>query len=206
MSNEIKTDDYDIKILPIGDLKPYKNNPRQTNKHAIEQVKNSINQNKFSSVIIVDKNLEIIAGHTRLESAKSLGIKELPVFIAKNLDDNAVKRLRMVDNRLNELTPWDTEKLIEETYSIEADEDFKKLFQPLLAEDMKDFDFSDDMYSQDPDEKYNNAIIQYVVIFDNDKQQEDWYSFISDLKVKYPDIDTISARLQAHIKSLNEET
>ena len=174
MSQEIVQNDYDIKIMQVDDIKPYQNNPRQINQSSIEQVKKSIQQNKFSNVIIVDKNNEVIAGHTRLEAAKQLNIAELPVFVAKKLDDNAVKRLRLLDNRLTELTAWDLEKLLEETTQIELDEDVEALFEPLLSQDLSEFDLSDDDY-EPQEENYSNSIIQYVMIFDNEDQQDLWY-------------------------------
>jgi len=202
MTKEINTKDYDLKVVSVFDIKPYKNNPRQVNQNAIDQVKKSIEQNNFSNVIIVDKNMEIIAGHTRFEAAKQLGMKELPVFIAKNLDDEAVKRLRLLDNRLTELTPWDIEKLVEETYTL--DDDMKALFDPLLAQDLSEFDLSDDDYTP-KEEKYGNAIIQYVMIFDNEEQQNTWYQFLAMLREKYPNDETHAARIHEYIKGLVNE-
>jgi CheY-like chemotaxis protein len=203
MSKEIIQDDYEIKVTEVAKLKPYQNNPRQINQNAIDQVKKSIEQNKFSNVIVVDKNMEIIAGHTRCEAAKQLGIKELPVFIAKNLDDEAVKRLRLLDNRLTELTPWDIEKLVAETYTL--DDDMKKLFDPLLAQDLSEFDLSDDDYTP-KEEKYGNAIIQYVMIFDNEEQQNTWYQFLAMLREQYPNEETHAARVHEYIKGLVNES
>lgn len=204
MSQEIVQNDYDIKIMQVDDIKPYQNNPRQINQSSIEQVKKSIQQNKFSNVIIVDKNNEVIAGHTRLEAAKQLNIAELPVFVAKKLDDNAVKRLRLLDNRLTELTAWDLEKLLEETTQIELDEDVEALFEPLLSQDLSEFDLSDDDY-EPQEENYSNSIIQYVMIFDNEDQQDLWYNFLARLREDYPKHETHASRIAEYIKSLKIE-
>lgn len=204
MSKELKTNNYDIKLVSIFDIKPYKNNPRQVNQTAIDQVKKSIQQNGFTNVIIVDKNMEIIAGHTRLEAAKQLNMMELPVFIAKDLDDEQARRLRLLDNRLVELTPWDIEKLVEEIEATELDDDIEKLFEPLMNEDLSEFDLSDDSYS--PEEPtYNQAIIQYVMIFDNEEQQSQWYSFLSTLQDLYPNLETHASRLEMFIKDKSWE-
>ena len=74
MNQKIQEQDYDIEVLDIKLLKPYANNPRQTNQAAIDKVIKSIEQNQFSSVIVVDKNYEIIAGHTRLAAAQQIGL------------------------------------------------------------------------------------------------------------------------------------
>ena len=203
MNKKIQEQDYDIEILDVALLKPYANNPRQTNQGAIDKVAKSIQQNQFSSVIVVDKNYEIIAGHTRHAAATQLGLKTLPVFVAKNLDDEQVKRLRLLDNKLNELTEWDVEKLIQELEPSKLDEDFQKLFEPLIAQDLSEFDLSDDNYvPEEEGERFANSIIQYVMIFDTELQQQAWHQFLAALKQKYPDdevYETHASRITQHI-------
>ena len=202
MANELKYKNLTLKVMPIDDLKPYKNNPRNITQTAINAVKKSISENEFNSVIVVDKNLEIIAGHTRVLAAKSLGYTELPVMIS-NIDELQAKKLRLLDNRLTELTEWDSEKLLIESLDFDQDEDYQSMFASLLAEDMSEYDLSDDAYIED-DTTYNNAIIQYVFIFDNEKQQSDWYTFLAKLKEQYPKCETHAARVHQHIKSITK--
>ena len=201
--NKIQQQDYDIEILEVSAIKPYPNNPRQTNQTAIDKVKKSIEQNQFSSVIVVDKNHEIIAGHTRHAAATQLGLDKLPVFIAKNLTDEQVKRLRLLDNKLNELTDWDVEKLMQEIEPSNLDDDFQKLFDPLIAQDLSEFDLSDDTYvPEEQEDKYANSIIQYVMIFETELQQQIWHQFLAALKEQYPDDEvytTHASRITQHI-------
>lgn len=49
----------------IKAIHPYANNPRK-NDDAVEQVANSIREFGFKVPIIIDKNGEIVTGHTRL--------------------------------------------------------------------------------------------------------------------------------------------
>jgi len=202
MTNELKYKNLTLKVMDIDDLKPYQNNPRNITQTAINAVKKSISENEFNSVIVVDKNLEIIAGHTRVLAAKALGYKELPVMIS-NIDDLQAKKLRLLDNRLTELTEWDAEKLLIESLDFDQDEDYQAMFAPLLEEDLSEFDLSDDDYI-DNETTYNNAIIQYVLIFDDEKQQSDWYTFIAKLKEQYPQCETHASRLHQHIKQVTK--
>jgi ParB-like chromosome segregation protein Spo0J len=98
-----------IKIMPIGDVKPYENNPR-INTDAVGKVAQSIEQFGFRQPIVVDKNNVVIVGHTRLEAAKSLGITEVPVHVT-DLDDDKVKAYRIADNKVAEYSEWDFEML-----------------------------------------------------------------------------------------------
>ena len=120
----------EIKYIPINDIKPYKNNPR-LNEEAIPYLMNSIKEFGFKNPIILDKNNVIVAGHTRLESAKRLDMKEVPVIYVDDLTEEQVKAFRLADNKVSEKSMWDYNKLDEELDNI-------------LDIDMSLFDFSTD--------------------------------------------------------------
>lgn len=94
----------------ISDLKEYDNNPRE-NDHAVEAVASSIKEFGFKVPIIVDSNNMIIAGHTRLKAAISLGLIEVPCIVASDLTPEQVKAFRLADNKVGEIATWDLEKL-----------------------------------------------------------------------------------------------
>ena len=130
----------EIKYIPINDIKPYKNNPR-LNEDAIPYVMNSIKEFGFKNPIILDKNNVIVAGHTRLESAKRLDMKEVPVIYADDLTEEQIKAFRLADNKVAEKSLWDYTKLDEELDSI-------------LDIDMSMFDF--DINTDDLELDYDN--------------------------------------------------
>ena len=96
--------------LPIGEIRPYEKNPRK-NAKAVKYVKASIEKFGFKQPIIVDSNRVIIAGHTRLEAAKSIGMAEVPCIVADDLTDAQVKALRLADNKVSEFAEWDLDLL-----------------------------------------------------------------------------------------------
>lgn len=110
----------ELEWMPIKGIKLYEKNPRK-NDCAVDAVANSIEEFGFQNPIIVDKDMTIIAGHTRWKAAKKLGMKEVPVIIASELTENQAKAFRLVDNRSNELADWDWEMLIDEIDNIELD-------------------------------------------------------------------------------------
>ena len=104
----------------IDELKPYKNNPRKNDK-AVKAVADSIKEFGFKVPIILDSNMEIIAGHTRLKAAKRLKYKEVPCIIADDLTPDQVRAFRLVDNKVGELAEWDIDLLNIELSEIELD-------------------------------------------------------------------------------------
>ncbi len=61
----------------INLIKPYNDNPR-VNEDAIEVVQKSLQEFGFQQPLVLDKNYEIIVGHTRFNAYKRLRIKEIP--------------------------------------------------------------------------------------------------------------------------------
>ena len=122
--------------IPVNQLKPYKKNAR-FNENAIPKVAESIKQFGFRNPIIVDKAMVVIAGHTRLEAAKQLGLKKVPCIIADDLTPEQVKAFRLVDNRTSEFASWNYELLQTELESLDIDlSDFE--FPDLTYEDTLD--------------------------------------------------------------------
>lgn len=97
----------------INEIKPYDKNPRKNDK-AVDKVALSIQEYGFKNPIIVDKDMVIIAGHTRYKAAKKLGLNEVPIIVAGDLDENQVKALRIADNKTGEYADWDFILLAEE--------------------------------------------------------------------------------------------
>lgn len=99
-----------IVIKPIDELKPYKRNPRR-NDQAVDAVAASIKEFGFKVPIVIDKDSEIVAGHTRLKAAYKLGIKDIPCIIADDLTPDQIKAFRLADNKTSELAEWDISQL-----------------------------------------------------------------------------------------------
>src|SRR5689334_8369950 len=55
-----------IEMVPIAALKPRENNPRKHSKRQIRKLADAIRQFGFKSVILIDRDNTIIAGHGRV--------------------------------------------------------------------------------------------------------------------------------------------
>lgn len=103
----------------INEIIPYKNNPRK-NDDAVEDVANSIKEFGFKVPIVIDKNNEIVAGHTRYKASKKLGLEEVPCIIAEDLSEEQIKAFRLADNKVSEKAEWDLDILNEELGNFET--------------------------------------------------------------------------------------
>ena len=120
----------DIQSIAIDRIIPYWNNARNNSK-AVKPVEESIKKYGFNQPLVLDKNFEIIVGHTRYFALLNLGYKEVPCIIV-DLDEEKARQYRIADNKTSEFASWDEEKLIRElrTMNVPADmQDF--FFEPI---------------------------------------------------------------------------
>lgn len=101
----------------LSEITPYKNNPRN-NDEAVEPVAESIKEFGFKVPIVVDKNGEIVNGHTRYKAAQKLGLETVPVIVADDLSEEQIKAFRLADNKVSEIAVWDLDLLNEELNDI----------------------------------------------------------------------------------------
>ena len=99
-----------IQTLPLKDIHPYARNPRK-NAEAVKGVSASIREFGFLVPLVIDRNHEIVAGHTRYSAALSLGMKEVPCVIADELTEDQIRAFRLADNKVGEMAQWDMDLL-----------------------------------------------------------------------------------------------
>jgi len=105
--------------VAIDKVIPYARNPRH-NEQAVGKVAASIKEFGWKQPIVVDADMVIIVGHTRLLAAFQLALKEVPVLIADDLTPEQVKAYRLADNRVGEEAEWDEELLSLELAELEG--------------------------------------------------------------------------------------
>ena len=104
---------FNIEWKDIASVKPYARNAKKHDDKQIANVAESIKQFGWQQPIVCDADGVIIIGHCRLLAAKKLGLKKVPVKTVDNLSEEQVKKLRALDNKLNE-SDWDFDLLAED--------------------------------------------------------------------------------------------
>ena len=140
-----------IKLAEISNIKPYENNPRKLSEQAIEKVAMSLKEYGFRQPIVVDKNMVIVAGHTRYRASKKLGLKQVPISVIDNLSEEQINAYRIADNRTAEESEWDSELLKMEIKELEA-KDFKLDLLGFNEDQLNDMLFEEKQGLTDEDE------------------------------------------------------
>jgi len=111
-----------VTLVPIGSIAPYPGNPRK-NDRAVEKVAASIKEFGWRQPIVVDRDMVVVVGDTRLKAALSLGLAEVPVHVAEGLSPEQCRAYRIMDNRSNEDAEWDMDLLEKELVGLK-EQDF----------------------------------------------------------------------------------
>ena len=108
----------EIQTIPTGKLIPYARNAKTHPKEQIEKIARQISEVGFLVPIVVDKDFVVITGHGRLEAAKALALKEVPVIIADHMSEDQAMAWRIADNKVSE-SPFDFQLLAFELATLE---------------------------------------------------------------------------------------
>ena len=114
--------------VDIDTLIEWEHNPR-INTEAVSKVARSIERFGFASPVIArEEDNMVIAGHTRIAAARSLGLKTVPVRFMK-LNRTEAELLAIADNKLGEISDWNEDML-------------KDILDALPENDLDDIGFS----------------------------------------------------------------
>ena len=140
--SEIKS--KNIELVDIDSIIP---NPKNANRHSIEQIKRLEKLIKYQGfrnpLIVSNRTGFLVVGHGRLEAAINLGIKKLPV-IRQDFESEAQEYAYLISD--NEIARWaelDKHAVHLEMENLDLDVDFLGLesglnFEVLTPEDLSD--------------------------------------------------------------------
>lgn len=100
-----------VEEILVSALVPHERNARTHSKRQIGQIARSIEEFGFNNPVLVDAKNRIIAGHGRVEAARSLGLETVPAIRLEHLSEAQLRAYVIADNRLAELSGWDQEIL-----------------------------------------------------------------------------------------------
>jgi DNA modification methylase len=124
MSIDLQGQPKDIAVTykAVDSLTAYTRNARTHSKRQIQQIARSIKEFGFTNPILINRDQMIIAGHGRVQAAKTLGINRVPTICLENLTEDQVRAYVIADNKLAENAGWDESILkIELQYLVSLD-------------------------------------------------------------------------------------
>ncbi len=149
----------EMKLIETSKLIPYVNNARTHSPAQIMKLRSSLREFGFINPVIIDRDLNVIAGHGRIMAAKEEGIKEIPCVFVDYLTEAQKKAYILADNRMAMDAGWDEELLRIEIEALQAEAfdigltgfDDKEIADLFASEDdVEDDDFDVDAELEKP--------------------------------------------------------
>jgi len=163
-----------IENVPIGKLKAYDSNARTHSPEQVAQIAASMVEFGFTNPVLIDKRGTIVAGHGRVEAARSLGLEEVPCIRLEHLTEDQVRAYCLADNKLALNAGWNMDTLAAELKGLEAvgfDMSLTGFSPEELAEIMGDTIEDTDPEELAPEVEFSEELLHahnYVVLyFDN---------------------------------------
>ena len=101
-------------------LRPWKRNARTHSRKQVRQIADSITQFGFTNPVLIDRDHAILAGHGRVEAARSLGMKTVPCLRLDHMTAAQKRAYVIADNKLALNAGWDEELLGQELQDLLA--------------------------------------------------------------------------------------
>ena len=134
----------DVVDLPLEQIIPYARNPRR-NEQAIATVAASIQEFGWRQPIVVDEAMVVLAGHTRLEAARKLGLTQPTLgrqvaALEKALGESEESKIIFKPQTRTEVDLDTAQKLMRLIDMLEEDDDVQSVTH--------NFDMSDEVAAQ----------------------------------------------------------
>ena len=153
-----------IEQRTVASLQAAAQNSRKHTEAQIDQIAESIKRFGWTIPVLIDENGTIIAGHARVRAAKKLGIENAPCIIATGWSEEKKEAYQITDNRLSELSEWDTEIL---------DAQIKRLNAAQFDLGFLDMsDFNTELFSPTLDPKIDTSAVTEDQVSKTQQQQD----------------------------------
>lgn len=146
--------------LEIEKLIPYEKNNRIHSDDQITNIATSIEKFGFNQPIIIDETNTILVGHGRLDAAKKLGLKKVPIVQLNNLSEQDKIAYRILDNKLQNDSSWDFANLEYELNKLKETDfdvsfcDLDEMFQKLGMSNLENKDIPSNNETYIDEEKF----------------------------------------------------
>ncbi|HRO03279.1 MAG TPA: ParB/Srx family N-terminal domain-containing protein, partial [Terricaulis sp.] len=150
-----------IEYVSPHSVRPRARNPRRHEENQIAKLMDAIREFGFVVPVGVDDHGEIIFGHGRVEAAKRLGLKEIPIVRVRHLNRAQIRALVIADNQLAALSSWDPDNLPFELRELVLDEalDFSATITGFASAEIDAMVFGGDFASPDVETEERQAVL-----------------------------------------------
>lgn len=187
-----------VEDVPVDSLVPYPGNPRRGN---VPKIADSLRAHgQFRPVVVQASTRYVVAGNHLLEAAKLLRWPTVAATVL-DIDDDQARRLLLADNRTSAAGYDDKDDLAKVLAELGGELSGTAYDDDEVARLLARLDAAQAGPTPAP---VSHGTLQLV--WDDPDQRTTWNAFQRRLRQRYPDCETATARLIAHIRDLDQET
>lgn len=146
-----------IRMVKIGDLKPYPDNARTHTDAQVGQIVASLREFGWTNPVLIGADSGIIAGHARVEAAKQSGLKEVPCIELKGLTEAQRQAYVLADNKLALNAGWNEDLLRRELLELQ-EADFNLDLLGFTSEELADITLGPEISQPEYDESAADGV------------------------------------------------
>ena len=113
--------DLAIEYLPLSRIKDNPLNPRLHPARQVKALARSITEFGFVVPVLIDKDGTLVAGHGRVEAARTLKLDAVPAVRIEHLTPGQQRALMLADNKLTDMSTFDEGLLVENFKLLEVE-------------------------------------------------------------------------------------
>jgi hypothetical protein len=204
-----------VEMVPISFLVPSPNNTKKHTPAQVASIVKSIQEFGFNDPIAVTETGEIVCGHGRRLALLKLKSKQAPVVKLVGLTPDQIRAYRIAHNKITMDTGFDMDILRSEISDLDIAGYDISMTGFTLADLSMELpsnaattpavdDTEKETHNTGP--KATKSTVQYILIFDDEQQQTDWYKFLKHLRTEYEDkADTVAGKVLYFLKEQHPE-
>ncbi|MET3558054.1 ParB family chromosome partitioning protein [Streptococcus rupicaprae] len=188
--------------VPIQDIQTNPYQPRQYfHQEDLQELAQSIKENGIIQPLIVRKSpilgYELMAGERRLRASQLAGLDNVPVIIKELSDDDMMNQAIIENLQRKDLSPIEEarayKRLIERGNTHEMIAQTMGKSRPYISNTIRLLQLSDKVLEALEAEKISQAHARTLLIFEDEKLQEEWLTRIIQQKLSVRQLETLTS-------------
>lgn len=201
-------DTLEVRMVPVSAIRPARYNPRKDltpEDDQYQRIARSLDEFGLVEPLVWNEVTgNLVGGHQRLKVLLARGVTEVPCAVVRIADEAREQALNLALNKVS--GAWDLPKLKDLLEELDTGA-FDLEITGFSLEEVERLMTHVHVPPADQEQEgpggsagLGDPVIAYNIVFDDESQQQAWYGFLKWLRVEYPDLDTLGARLARFIQ------
>ena len=166
-------------------LTNYSKNSRKHSVEQVDQIVNSIRTFGFNVPVEINENFLILSGHARVQAAKKMGLKEIPVIVHNHLENDAKQKgYILAANKIAMNAEWDYDLLTEELSDLKNLDDFDLTLTGFSEFELNELLEQNETEIKEPKDETYFEVFEIIIECSSEGEQESLFNRLTEEGLK----------------------